>query len=92
MPVLVVFTLTGFVAQLVNGSLGMGFGVTSNTVLISYGIAPAIASASIQMANAGTGLVSGVSHWRFGNLSWSLMLRLGIPGAVGAFVGATTLS
>lgn len=92
MPVLVVFTLTGLLAQLINGSLGMGFGVTSNTVLISYGIAPAIASASIQMANVVTGTASGLSHWRFGNVSWPLVMRLGVPGGLGGFLGATALS
>lgn len=92
MPGLVIFTLTGLVAQLVNGSLGMGFGVTSNTALLSYGIAPAVASASIQMANMGTGVVSGASHWRFGNVSWPLVAKLGLPGAAGAFLGATALS
>lgn len=92
MPALVLFALTGLVAQLVNGSLGMGFGVTSNTVLLSYGIAPAAASASIQMANIVTGTVSGASHWRFGNLSWPLVFQLGVPGAAGAFLGATALS
>lgn len=92
MPGLLLFTLTGLVAQFVNGSLGMGFGVTSNTVLITYGIAPAVASASIQMANVGTGLVSGLSHHRFGNVSWPLVAKLGGPGAVGGFTGATVLS
>jgi uncharacterized protein len=92
MPELILFTLTGLVAQFVNGSLGMGFGVTSNTVLLTYGIAPAVASASIQMANIGTGLVSGAAHHRFGNVSWPLVFKLGVPGAVGAFVGATVLS
>lgn len=92
MPGLVVFTLTGLVAQLVDGSLGMGFGVTSNSGLIAFGIAPAVASASIQMTNIVTGAASGVSHWRFGNVSWSLVFRLGIPGAIGGFLGASALS
>lgn len=92
MPALVLFVLTGTVAQFVNGSLGMGFGVTSNTVLITYGIAPAVASASIQMANVGTGIVSGLAHHRFGNVSWPLVVKLGLPGAVGGFTGATVLS
>lgn len=92
LPVLLVFVLAGAAAQLVNGSLGMGFGVTSNTVLISYGIAPAVASATVNLANFGTGVVSGASHWRFGNVSWSLVMRIGVPGAVGAFIGATVLS
>lgn len=92
MPVLVAFILAGLLGQLVDGSLGMGFGVTSNTVLISHGIAPAVASASVHLAKIGTGIASGASHWRFGNVSWPLVLRIGVPGAVGAFLGATVLS
>lgn len=92
MPVLIVFVVAGGVAQLVNGSLGMGFGVTSNTMLITYGIAPAVAAATVNLANFGAGIASGASHWRFGNVSWPLTLGIGVPGAAGAFAGATVLS
>lgn len=92
MPALLVFTLTGLVAQFVDGALGMGFGVTSSTVLVTYGVAPAVASASIQLANVGTGVASGLSHHRFGNVSWPLVAKLGVPGAIGGFSGATVLS
>lgn len=89
---LLVFALAGLVGQLVDGALGMAFGVTTSTVLLSNGFSPAVASASVHLAKAGTTLTSGLSHWRFGNVSWPLVRRIGIPGAAGAFAGATVLS
>ena len=89
---LLVFALAGFVGQLVDGALGMAFGVTTSTVLLSNGFSPAVASASVHLAEVGTTLSSGISHWRFGNISWPLVRRIGIPGAVGAFAGATVLT
>jgi uncharacterized protein len=92
MPSLIVFVLVGFAAQMVDGSLGMAYGVTSSTLLVATGIAPAMASASVHFAEVGTTLISGASHWRFGNVDWRTVLLLGVPGAVGAFAGATVLS
>ncbi len=89
---LLVFALAGLVGQLVDGALGMAFGVTTSTVLLSNGFSPAVASASVHLAEVGTTLTSGISHWRFGNVSWPLVRRIGIPGAVGAFAGATVLT
>jgi uncharacterized membrane protein YfcA len=89
---LLVFALAGLFGQLVDGALGMAFGVTSSTVLLSSGINPAAASASVHLAEIGTTFTSGVSHWRFGNVSWPLVARIGVPGAAGAFAGATVLS
>jgi uncharacterized protein len=89
---LLVFAIAGLVGQLVDGSLGMAFGVTTSTVLLSNGFSPAVASASVHLAEVGTTLTSGLSHWRFGNVSWPLVARIGVPGAVGAFAGATLLS
>lgn len=89
---LLVFALAGLVGQLVDGALGMAFGVTTSTVLLSNGFSPAVASASVHLAEVGTTLTSGVSHWRFGNVSWPLVRRIGIPGALGAFAGATVLT
>src|SRR4029453_17145838 len=86
-----VFALAGLVGQLVDGALGMAFGVTTSTVLLSNGFSPAVASASVHLAEVGTTLTSGVAHWRFGNVSWPLVRRIGLPGAVGAFAGATVL-
>lgn len=89
---LVIFSLVGFGAQLVDGALGMAFGVTATTLLVFSGIGPAHASAAVHFAEVGTTLASGISHWRFGNVDWKLVLRLGVPGAIGAFLGATLLS
>lgn len=89
---LATFALVGLGAQLVDGGLGMGYGVTSTTLLLLAGLGPAAASASVHLAEVSTTLVAGVSHWRFGNVDRRLVLRLGVPGAVGAFLGATLLS
>lgn len=92
MPFLVVLALVGLVAQMVNGSLGMGFGVITTTSLLAVGTAPALASATVQLANVGAAAAAGLSHWRFGNVDWLVVSRIGLPGAVGAFAGATFLS
>ncbi|SDS06648.1 hypothetical protein SAMN04489860_0720 [Paraoerskovia marina] len=92
MRTLVLLALVGLGAQLVDGSLGMAYGVTSTTLLLAVGTNPAAASATVHLAEIGTTLASGLSHWRFGNVDWRVVLRIGVPGAVGAFVGATFLS
>ncbi|HEU4848010.1 MAG TPA: sulfite exporter TauE/SafE family protein [Rubrobacteraceae bacterium] len=89
---LVVLAIVGFVAQLVDGSLGMAYGVTSTTLLLAIaGLTPALASTVVHISEVGTTLASGVSHWRFGNVDWSKIAWLAIPGGIGAFVGATVL-
>ena len=92
MKTLVLLALVGLGAQLVDGSLGMAYGATSATLLLAIGTNPATASASVHLAEIGTTLVSGVSHWRFGNVDWRVVTRIGVPGALGAFLGATLLS
>ncbi|SHJ64601.1 hypothetical protein SAMN02745244_02957 [Tessaracoccus bendigoensis DSM 12906] len=89
---LLLLAVVGFAAQLVDGSLGMGFGVTSTSLLLIAGLSPAMASASVHLAELGTNVASGFSHWKLGNVDWRLVLRLGVPGAFGAFAGATFLS
>ncbi|OCB59315.1 permease [Mycobacterium vulneris] len=89
---LLIFTLVGVGAQLVDGALGMAFGVTASTLLVLSGVASAQASAAVHLAEVGTTLASAVSHWRFKNIDWPLVAKLGLPGAAGAFVGATVLS
>jgi uncharacterized membrane protein YfcA len=89
---LVILTLVGLAAQLVDGALGMAYGVTSTTLLLLAGAAPASASASVHLAEIGTTLASGVAHWRFGNVDWRVVTRIALPGAAGAFLGATALS
>lgn len=70
----------------------MGYGVTSTTMLLALGLAPAVVSASVHAGEVITTLVSGISHWRFGNVDREMTWRLALPGAVGAFCGAVFLS
>jgi uncharacterized protein len=89
---LLLIGLVGFAAQLVDGSLGMAYGVTSTTLMVAIGTNPAAASATVHLAEIGTTLASGISHWRFDNVDWEVVRRIAIPGAIGAFAGATFLS
>jgi uncharacterized membrane protein YfcA len=89
---LVVLALVGLVAQLVDGALGMAYGVTSTTLLLTAGVSPATASASVHLAEVATTLASGVSHWRFGNVDWRTVRLMAGPGFVGAFAGAVALT
>ena len=89
---LLIFGIFGLVAQLVDGALGMSYGVTSTTLLLSAGAAPAVASATVHMAEIGTTLASGTAHWKFGNVDWRTVSWMALPGATGAFVGAVVLS
>jgi uncharacterized membrane protein YfcA len=88
---LVLLALVGLGAQLVDGSLGMGYGVTSATLLVAAGVAPVAASAAIHFSELGTTLVSGVSHHALGNTDWRTVGVLAAPGFFGAFAGATLL-
>lgn len=89
---IIVFIIVGFIAQLIDGALGMAYGVSSTTVLLSMGIPPVIASASVHSAEVFTTLVSGVSHLRFGNVDKKLFKRLLIPGVIGGGLGAYLLT
>ncbi|CAN5121707.1 sulfite exporter TauE/SafE family protein [soil metagenome] len=89
---LIVLGLVGLCAQLVDGSLGMAYGVTSSTLLLATGVAPAAASAAVHFSEIGTTLVSGLSHHRLGNVDWRTVSILALPGGVGAYAGATFLS
>ena len=84
----ILLAIVGLAAQLVDGSLGMAYGVTSTTLLLAVGVSPALASASVHIAEVGTCAVSGVSHWRFGNVDWSKIAWMALPGGIGAFFGA----
>lgn len=86
------FTLIGFIAQLIDGTLGMGFGLTSSTILITAGTSAALASAAVHISEIGTTLASGVSHWHRENVDMEVLYRLAIPGGIGALAGATFLS
>lgn len=91
MAMLILLAVFGFIAQLIDGSLGMGYGVTSTTMLVSVGVAPAAASAAVHFAQIGTTLASGVSHAKMGNTDWRTVSILAVPGFVGAFIGAVFL-
>jgi uncharacterized protein len=86
------FVLVGFCAQMIDGALGMAYGVSSNTFLLSLGVPPVIASASVHAAEMFTTLVSGLSHLKFGNVDKSLVMRLLIPGIIGGVTGAYILT
>jgi uncharacterized membrane protein YfcA len=88
----ILLALMGLIAQLVDGSLGMAYGVTSTTLLLSLGITPALASASVHIAEVGTTFASGVSHWKFGNVDWVKVGWMAVPGGIGAFFGAAVLT
>jgi uncharacterized protein len=85
------FVLTGFLAQMVDGTLSMGYGVTSATCLMSFGINPVAMSAAIHTSEIFTTGVSGYSHYKFGNVNKKLFRHLVIPGVLGAVLGALTL-
>jgi uncharacterized membrane protein YfcA len=89
---LLVLGFVGLVAQLVDGSLGMAYGVTSSTLLLATGVAPAAASAAVHFSEIGTTLVSGFSHHKLGNVDWRTVGIIALPGGLGAFAGATFLS
>jgi hypothetical protein len=88
----VVFIVVGFVAQMIDGALGMAYGVSSTTFLLSLGVPPALASASVHCAEVATTAVSGLFHLRLGNVDRDLFLRLLVPGVIGGVIGAYILT
>lgn len=92
-PVMIlIFTGVGLAAQLIDGALGMAYGISSTTLLLSMGISPAVASASVHAAEVFTTGVSGLSHLGMGNIDKSLFRLLLLPGVVGAAAGALILT
>jgi uncharacterized membrane protein YfcA len=87
-----IFALVGALAQLIDGTLGMAFGITSSSLLVALNTTPVAASAAVHFAELGTTFASGASHWRAKNVDWRIVVRLGIPGAIGAGLGATLLT
>jgi hypothetical protein len=83
--------IVGFIAQIIDGSLGMAYGVTSNSLLLSLGFMPAVASATVHTAETFTTLVSGLSHLKLGNVDKKLFFNLAVPGSVTAILGAYIL-
>jgi uncharacterized membrane protein YfcA len=92
MAELLLVALAGFLASMVDGALGMGFGPTSSSVLLSAGLSPASVSATVNIAKVVTGIAAAISHWRFNNIDHRLVLRLAIPGCIGALIGVTVLA
>ena len=86
------FALAGSLAQLIDGTLGMGFGLTSSTLLLTLGASAAVSSAAVHAAEIGTTLASGASHWHAENIDKKILKKLAIPGGIGALLGATFLS
>jgi uncharacterized membrane protein YfcA len=86
------FGAVGFAAQLVDGALGMAYGVISTSVLLSFGVTPANASASVHAAKVFTGVASGLSHVVYGNVDWKLLALLAGGGVVGGGAGAYLLT
>ena len=92
MDELLVVALAGFAAAFVDGALGMGFGPTSSSILLSTGMSSAGVSAMVNIAKVFSGIAAGISHWRFGNIGTRLTAMLAIPGCVGALIGVTVLA
>ncbi len=87
-----IYILAGFTAQMIDGALGMAYGVTATTFLLSFGITPAASSASVHASEVFTSGVSGLMHLKFGNVNTKLFKSLLIPGVIGAILGAYILS
>ena len=92
MAVVLLVSIAGFIAQLIDGSMGMAFGVVSTTVLILLAYNPAVASAIVHFSEIVTSLISGLAHIKAGNVDWQALLKVAIPGAIGSFFGAIFLS
>jgi uncharacterized protein len=92
MDELLLVALAGFCASLVDGALGMGFGPTSSSILLTTGLSPASVSTTVNIMKVATGVASAVSHWRFRNIDHRLVLQLAGWGAIGAVLGVTVLS
>jgi hypothetical protein len=88
---LLFFIIAGFAAQMVDGALSMGYGVTSATCLMSFGVSPIASSAAIHTSEIVTTGISGYSHYRFRNVNKKLFRHLVIPGVLGAILGALLL-
>jgi len=86
------FALVGFIAQMIDGALGMAYGVSCSTMLMQFGVSPKVASAAVHTAEVFTTGVSGLSHLRFRNIDRTLFFRIVITGVIGAVIGAYLIS
>ncbi len=87
-----IFIGVGFIAQMIDGSLGMAYGISCSSFLMSTGVSPVLASASVHVAEVFTTVTSGFFHWKMGNIDKKLFRKLVIPGVFGASAGAYLLS
>lgn len=88
----VVFAVIGFLAQIIDGSLGMGFGVISASILLTQGVPPALVSASVNAAKLPTTGTAACSHWYHGNINWTLVAALAVFWSLGGVIGAVALT
>ena len=86
------YVLAGFVAQLIDGALGMAYGVSASSLLSVFGVSPQVVSATVHAAECFTTGASGISHHAFGNVDRVLFRKLLIPAVIGAVVGAYILT
>ena len=84
--------IIGVIAQTIDGSIGMAYGVTATTFLLSQGVSPAVASSSIHISEIFTTGASGLSHWRLDNINKKLFLNLVFPGVAGGLIGVLILT
>ena len=89
---ILLYIAVGFAAQMIDGAIGMAYGVTASSVLLSAGVLPATASACVHAAEVFTTGASGIAHWRLGNVDRRLVLRLMVPGMIGGAIGAYILA
>ena len=92
LQVLLPFIAVGIVAQLIDGALGMAFGVISTTLFVTLGVPPATASAGVHTVECFTTGASGISHILHRNVDWKMLVRLAVPGVIGAVLGAYVLT
>jgi uncharacterized membrane protein YfcA len=89
---ILLYVIIGFVAQMIDGAIGMAYGVTASSVLLGLGVPPATASACVHAAETFTTAASGAAHWRLGNVDRNLLVRLALPGMIGGAIGAYVLT
>jgi uncharacterized membrane protein YfcA len=89
---IILYVIIGFAAQMVDGAIGMAYGVTASSVLLGFGVPPATASACVHAAETFTTGASGLAHWRIGNVDRKLIWRLAVPGMIGGAIGAYVLT
>lgn len=89
---LLLYAAIGFAAQLIDGAIGMGYGVIASSVLVASGMPPAVASAAVHVTKIPTGIASGLSHWKFRNIDWPVCRALILPGIIGGIIGASVIA